>query len=97
MNKLELTSRTARKARTRSLIAVGGLASKAGLLDTFGIILGEDLQKSPQMKESAAALYKGFLILEEMARSEDVLSLWARQGLEELNEASKTEPKCKNL
>jgi hypothetical protein len=84
MHKLELTSRTARKARTRSLIAIGGLASKAGLLETFGIILREDLQKSPDMKEPVAALFKGFLVLKEMVRSEDILSLWARQGLEEL-------------
>jgi hypothetical protein len=84
MHKLELTSRTARKARTRSLITIGGLASKADLLETFGIVLGEDLQKSPQMKEPVAALFKGFLMLNEMARSEDVLRLWARQGLEEL-------------
>ena len=84
MHKLELTTRTARKARTRSLIAVRGLASKAGLLETFGIILREDLQKSLEMKEPIAALFKGFLILNEMAKSEDVHSLWARQGLEEL-------------
>ena len=86
MHKLELTSRTARKARTRSLIiiTIGGLASKAGLLETFGITLGEDLQKSPEMKEPVGALFKGFLILEEKARSENVLSLWTRQGLEEL-------------
>lgn len=85
MNKLELASRAARKARTRTLIQVAALCDKAGLLDTFGITLGEDLQKSPQMKEPAAALFKGFLVLEEMARLEDVLSLWARQGLEELS------------
>ncbi len=84
MHKFELTSRTARKARTRSLIQIGSLAAKSGLLETFGIILGEDLQKSPQMKEPAAALFKGFLVLEKMARSEDVLSLWARHGLAEL-------------
>ena len=88
MHKLELTSRTARKARTRSLIQVASLTSKAGLLETFGIVLGEDLQKSPEMKEPAAALFKGFLVLEEMARSEDVsLSLWVQQGLEELRKS----------
>ena len=90
MHKLELTSHTARKARTRSLIQVATLASKAGLLETFGIVLGEDLQKSPEMKEPAAALFKGFLVLEEMAWSEDVsLSLWVQQGLEELRKSKK--------
>lgn len=88
MHKLELTSHAARKARTRSLIQVATLASKAGLLETFGITLGEDLQKSPEMKEPVAALFKGFLVLEEMARSEDVsLSLWVPQGLEELRKS----------
>jgi len=85
MHKLELTSRTARKARTRSLIAIGGLASKAGLLETFGIILREDLQKSPEMKEPIAALFKGFLVLNEIANSDEAhLPLWASQGLEAL-------------
>ncbi|MBY0292664.1 MAG: hypothetical protein K2W92_05185, partial [Alphaproteobacteria bacterium] len=90
MHKLELTSRTARKARTRSLIQVASLASKAGLLDTFGIILGEDLQKSPEMKESVAALFKGFLVLSDLAKSDEVyLPLWAAQGLEELANSKK--------
>ncbi len=92
MHKLELTFRTARKARTRSLIAIGGLASKAGLVETFGITLGKDLQKSPEMKEPVAALFKGFLILNEMAGSEDVLNLWAQQGLEELAKSKRKIP-----
>ena len=91
MHKLELTSRTARKARTRSLIQVASLASKAGLLETFDIVLGEDLQKSPEMKEPVAALFKGFLVLNEMARSEEVHALWAAQGLEKLANSKKEE------
>ena len=89
MHKLELTSRTTRKARTRSLIQIGSLAAKSGLLDTFGIILGEDLQKSPDMKEPVAALFKGLLVLNEIAKSEDVHSLWASQGLEVLGDGRK--------
>lgn len=89
MHKLELTSHTARKARTRSLIQVATLASKAGLLETFGVTLGEDLQKPPEMKEPVAALFKGFLVLNEMARSEEVHALWAAQGLEELANSKK--------
>ena len=91
MHKLELTSRTARKARSRSLIQVAALCDKAGLLQTFGIILGEDLQKSPEMKEPVAALFKGFLILNEMVQSGDVsLPLWSRHGLEELGNNRET-------
>ncbi len=89
MHKFELTSHAARKARSRSLIQLGSLIDKAGLLDTFGIILGKDLQKSSEMKEPIAALFKGFLVLNEMARSEEVHALWAAQGLEELANSKK--------
>jgi len=46
--------------------------------------LGEDLQKSPEMKEPIATLFKGLLILNEMAQSEDIYPLWTYQGLEAL-------------
>jgi hypothetical protein len=75
-----------------------GLIEKAGLMETFGITLGEDLQKSPDMKEPVAALFKGFLVLNKIANSEDVdLQLWAAQGLENLknNRISKKNPKIK--
>ncbi|MBP6952464.1 MAG: conjugal transfer protein TraD [Alphaproteobacteria bacterium] len=85
MHKLELTSRTARKARTRSLIQIGALCDKAKVLEAFGIVLGEDLQKSPQMKEPVAALFKGFLDLKEMVSAGEVhQQLYATQGLEAL-------------
>ncbi|MBY0293109.1 MAG: conjugal transfer protein TraD [Alphaproteobacteria bacterium] len=72
-----------RRTRTRFLIQLGGLVEKSGLLETFGITLGENLQKSPDMKEPVAALFKGFLVLNEMANSEDVnLQIWASQGLD---------------
>ena len=48
--------------------------------------LGLDLQKDPGMRDPIAALYKGLLILNEMANSEDVHQLWAQQGLEAFNE-----------
>ncbi len=72
-----------RRTRTRFLIQLGGLIEKAGLMETFGIILGEDLQKSPDMKEPVGALFKGLLVLNEMINSDEVdLQLWAAQGLE---------------
>ena len=40
MHRLEITSPTAKKARTRTLIAVGSLCESAGVLQSFGIILG---------------------------------------------------------
>lgn len=85
MSELKITSHQIRRARTRSLIQLGGLISRSGLLETFGITPGVDLQKDPETQKPAAALFKGFLILNEMANSEDVhLSNWAQQGLEEL-------------
>jgi len=66
MHKLEITSPTAKKARTRTLIAVGSLCEDAGVLKSFGIILGKDLQKDPAMQEPAAALFKEFVRLAEM-------------------------------
>lgn len=86
MNTLEIDSRGLRRARVRSLIALGGLIKKSGLLETFQIKLGLDLQKDIMMKNNIAALFKGFLLLDEMAQSEDgIRSLWAAQGLEELH------------
>lgn len=86
MNTLEIDSRGLRRARVRSLIALGGLIKKSGLFETFQIKLGLDLQKDITMKNNIAALFKGFLLLDEMAQSEDgIRSLWAAQGLEELH------------
>jgi hypothetical protein len=82
---LEIDSRELRRARTRSLISLGGLVKKSGLLETFDIELGRDLQKDPEVREPVAALFRGLLVLNEMANSSEVsLSLWATQGLEKL-------------
>jgi len=90
MHKLEITSHQLRRARTRSLVALGGLVAKSGLLETFGITLGEDLQKNLEMKKPVAALFKGFLELDAMANSEDVhMPTWAQQGLEEFEKLKK--------
>ncbi len=54
-----------------------------GLLEAFGIVLGEDLQKSSEMKEPLAAFYTGLLVLNEIANSENThLPLWTQLGLQ---------------
>lgn len=89
-NTLEIYSCDVRRARTRSLIQLGGLIEKAGLIETFHIRLGMDLQKDIDMKEPVAAFYKGLLVLNEMAKSEEVnLPLWTVQGLKELRKLQK--------
>lgn len=45
-----------RKARTRTLIQLGGLIEKSGLLQPLNINLGDDLQKDLEHLESTAIL-----------------------------------------
>lgn len=90
MNTLELHSRDLRRARARFLIQLGGLIEKAGLLETFQIKVGTDLQKDIDMKEPVGSLFKGLLVLNELANSDEThRSLWAVQGLEELRKMGK--------
>ena len=80
----QTSSSAQRRARTRSLIQLGGLLELAGTLDVFGISLGVDLQKDVSVKDNIAALFKGLMELNEMVNSSDAvdLNLWALQGLE---------------
>lgn len=97
MDKQGISSHETRRARTRSLVQLGALISKSGLLETFGVTLGEDLQKSPEQKFSVAALYKGLVELNEMARGEDVnLQIWGLQGLQFLREEKQEYQKNKH-
>lgn len=88
MNSLELTSHGMRRARNRSLIQLGSLVDRAGLLETFGITLGEDLQKAPELKMQVGGLFKGLLVLNDMVTSGEAFhkELWSHQGLEALRE-----------
>ena len=45
-----------RKARTRTLIQLGGLLVKSGLVEALGIPLGVDLENNPEGKEKAYQL-----------------------------------------
>jgi len=51
--KLKMDSKRDRMQRTRTLIQVGGLVSLSGLLDRFGITLGDDLQLNQEAKEKS--------------------------------------------
>ncbi len=60
-----MSSHTSRKARTRTLIQIGGLVEKAGLLPFFRIELGEDLQMDLQGLEKASTLMGLFIKAKE--------------------------------
>jgi hypothetical protein len=83
----ETSSRKIRKARTRTLIQLGGLIEKAGLLDFVELETGQDLQKDPATFEGAATLMGALLSLKESFLSEEADAqkmLWASRGKEEL-------------
>jgi hypothetical protein len=71
-----------RKARTRTLIQIGGLADKAGLLELLNIQTGEDLEEDIASLNKAALLL-GFLIdAIDSARLDDKNKhKWFRLGL----------------
>lgn len=45
-----------RRARTRTLIQLGGLVEKSGLMEVLGIEIGQDLQKDPNLFSKVAIL-----------------------------------------
>lgn len=57
-SQLKRSSKSLRKARTRTLIQLGGLIHKCGLTEKFGIELGEDLQVDEAAREKAEELIK---------------------------------------
>lgn len=56
LHQLEKSSKKQRRARTRTLIQLGGLLHKCGLIEKFGIELGEDLQVDETAREKAKRL-----------------------------------------
>jgi hypothetical protein len=74
-----------RKARTRTLIQLGGLIDKVGLSTIFNINLGDDLQEDISAIEKAATLY-GFLIEAYHKKNDDAddMNRWQELGLKYL-------------
>ncbi|MBX9806105.1 MAG: conjugal transfer protein TraD [Alphaproteobacteria bacterium] len=81
-----------RKARTRTLIQLGGLVEKSGLLEPLNISLGDDLQKDYEHLESTAILTGALLELRGRFYDEDAQTqkiLWCEQGKEVLGQLEK--------
>lgn len=72
---------SARAARTRTLIQLGGLVEKAGLADRLGIRLGDDIQA--EHGEAASVLLGAFLATAEALEgdaAETYRKRWALRG-----------------
>lgn len=81
-----------RKARTRTLIQVGGLVEKSGLLEALNLQVGDDLQRDPVCLESAAILMgalKDLLHHFYTDNSKAQKILWAEAGKKMLKKADK--------
>lgn len=76
-----------RKARTRTLIQLGGLVEKSGLLEPLNLSVGNDLQKDIHCLESAAILMGALSDICATLHGEDAHGykiLWAEKGKEAL-------------
>ena len=70
-----------RKARTRTLIQLGGLIEKSGLLENFDIIIGDNLQTDLEKKDQVFDLLGGLLELNNMmTQGEYPLALLSQKG-----------------
>lgn len=65
MQRQSQPSHMTRKLRTRTLIQLGGLIEKAGVLDALDISLGDDLQKDTDVKEAMITLFGALLDMKE--------------------------------
>lgn len=78
-----------RKAHTRTLIQLGGLIEKSGILDDLNLAPGDDLQKDPDCHESAAILMGALCELRQNLHADDAqaqMLLWYERGKEALSQ-----------
>ena len=70
-----------RRARTRTLIQLSGLFEKSGLMETFDVQAGDNLQENLEKKENVFAIIGGLLELKEMMASQEFhIDLLAQKG-----------------
>ena len=76
-----------RKSRTLTLIQIGGLVNKAGLLDPLGLHLGDNLQKNEQIFDEVATIMGAFCDLSQPLQKDDAQKLlWRERGKKALAE-----------
>lgn len=95
MHNLEISSREMRRKRTHSLVQLGSLLGQSGLLETFGVVLGKDLQRDPEMKREISSLFNGLVMLNQMVVEGEIFhkDAWAQQGLQKLEELKRKNSK----
>ena len=82
-------SHTLRKQRTRTLIQLGGLIEKSGLLDQFAISLGQDLQRDEEVHDEVKVLLGALVSLnQEMKRGDYSSDLWKERGVKCMGQES---------
>lgn len=79
-----------RRSRTRTLIQLGGLVEKSGLMDALKIELGQDLQKDPEVFNGVAILSA---LLSENAKKLSLVSVddktkWIEDGRDILKDSN---------
>lgn len=69
-----------RKLRTRTLIQLGGLVQKSGLMDRLDIQVGDDLQEYENIHKAAQVLGCLLHFTESEELTEDILSDFEKKG-----------------
>ncbi|MBL0941159.1 MAG: conjugal transfer protein TraD [Alphaproteobacteria bacterium] len=83
-----------RSSRTRTLIQLGGILDKSGLVTAFDIALGDDLQRDEHTFDPAAALLGALLELNKQLQEDgqndkghvNQMKLWRLKGKKALME-----------
>lgn len=91
----DLSFKNARRARTRTLIQLGGLIEKAGLLDLLNLQTGQDLQKDFETVDATATLMGALLFLKEFFQDDEADThkmLWQLRGKEALRDPHQPQP-----
>jgi hypothetical protein len=78
-----LTNMDLRKSQTRTLIQLGGLVEKSGLLEPLQLQIGDDLQRDELCFDGAATLIGAFSDLRKMIEGDETQTmLWREKGKE---------------
>ena len=77
-----------RRARTRTLIQLGVLFEKSGLIETFDVQFGDNLQETLDKKENVFAILGGLLELKEMMQNQEFhIDLLTQKGANNFRKA----------